>query len=56
MGASFVFFCIVKHPVRGTVFLPCTDVSMAALEILQLYGYRFKIELGFRQAVHVIGA
>ena len=26
------------------------------MEILQLYGYRFKIELGFRQAVHVIGA
>ncbi len=24
--------------------------------ILQLYGYRFKIELGFRQAVHVLGA
>jgi hypothetical protein len=28
---------------------------MAALEILELYGYRFKIELGFRQAVHVLG-
>ena len=51
-----VRFCIVKHPVRGTVFLLYTDVSMAPLEILQLYGYRFKIELGFRQAVHVIGA
>ena len=51
-----VRFCIVKHPVRGTIFLLCTDVSMAPLEILQLYGYRFKIELGFRQAVHVIGA
>ena len=24
--------------------------------MLELYGYRFKIELGFRQAVHVIGA
>lgn len=29
---------------------------MSALEILHLYGYRFKIELDFRQAVHVIGA
>ena len=29
---------------------------MAPLEILELYGYRFKIELGFKQAVHVIGA
>jgi len=34
----------------------CLDTSLTALEILQLYGYRFKIELGFRQAVHVLGA
>jgi hypothetical protein len=46
---------IVKHPLRSTIFLLCTDVSVA-LEILQLHGYRFKIELGFRQAVHVLGA
>jgi hypothetical protein len=51
-----VRFCIVLHPVRGTIFLLSTDTSLTALEILQLYGYRFKIELGFRQAVHVIGA
>ena len=51
-----VRFCIVHHPVRGTIFLLCTDTSLTALEILQLYGYRFKIELGFRQAVHVLGA
>jgi len=51
-----VRFCIVHHPLRGTIFLLCTDTSLTALEILQLYGYRFKIELGFRQAVHVIGA
>ena len=51
-----VRFCIVHHPVRGTIFLLCTDMSLTALEILQLYGYRFKIELGFRQAVHVLGA
>jgi hypothetical protein len=51
-----VRFCIVHHPVRGTIFLLSTDTSLSALEILQLYGYRFKIELGFRQAVHVMGA
>ena len=50
-----VRFVIVHHPVRGTIFLLCTDLSLAPLEILQLYGYRFKIELGFRQAVHVLG-
>jgi len=50
-----VRFCIVHHPQRGTIFLLSTDTSLTAMEILQLYGYRFKIELGFRQAVHVIG-
>ena len=51
-----VRFVIVKHPSRGTVFLICTDLTMSALHIILLYGYRFKIEVGFRQAVHVIGA
>lgn len=54
--AHLVRFVIVHHPTRGTIFLLCTDLSLAPLEILQLYGYRFKIELGFRQAVHVLGA
>ena len=51
-----VRFVIVHHPLRGTIFLLCTDLSLEPMQILQLYGYRFKIELGFRQAVHVIGA
>ena len=51
-----VRFVIVHHPLRGTIFLLCTDLSLGPLEILELYGYRFKIELGFRQAVHVLGA
>lgn len=50
-----VRFVIVHHPQLGTIFLLSTDLSMQALEILELYGYRFKIELGFKQAVHVIG-
>ena len=54
--ARIVRFVIVHHPVRGTIFLLCTDLSLEPLQILQLYGYRFKIELGFRQAVHVLGA
>ena len=47
---------IVHHPQRGTIFLLCTDLALEPLQILTLYGYRFKIELGFRQAVHVLGA
>jgi hypothetical protein len=51
-----VRFVIVHHPGRGTIFLLSTDITLEPLQILQLYGYRFKIELGFRQAVHVLGA
>lgn len=51
-----VRFVIVHHPQRGTIFLLCTDLTLDPLQILTLYGYRFKIELGFRQAVHVLGA
>lgn len=54
--ARVVRFVIVRHPLRGTIFLLSTDLSLEPIQILQLYGYRFKIELGFRQAVHVIGA
>src|ERR1039458_7565300 len=50
-----VRFVIVHHPQRGTIFLLCTDLTLAPMQILQLYGYRFKIEIGFKQAVHVIG-
>src|ERR1019366_10377994 len=55
-AARLVRFVIVCHPQRGTIFLLSTDLTLAPLEILMLYGYRFRIELGFRQAVHVLGA
>lgn len=51
-----VRFVIVHHPQRGTIFLLSTDLTLEPMQILQLYGYRFKIEIGFKQAVHVIGA
>lgn len=55
-AGRLVRFVIVRHPQRGTIFLLSTDLTLAPLEILMLYGYRFKIELGFRQAIHVLGA
>ena len=50
-----VRFVLVDHPDRGLIFLLATDTSLKPLEIIQLYGYRFKIETGFRQAVQVLG-
>jgi len=51
-----VRFVMVRHPLRGTIFLLATDLTLEPMEIILLYGYRFKIELGFRQAVHVVGS
>jgi hypothetical protein len=49
-------FVAVVHPSRGRCLLMCTDLELAPLEIVRLYGYRFKIELAFKHALRVVGA
>ena len=49
-------FVWVSHPTRGNVILLCTDLTLHALEIIRLYGWRFKIEVSFKQAIHTVGA
>jgi hypothetical protein len=49
-------FVAVIHPHRGVILLMSTDLNLAPLEIVRIYGLRFKIELSFKQALHVIGA
>jgi hypothetical protein len=49
-----VRFVIVVHP-KGTWYLLSTDTSLEALEIIRIYGLRFRIELSFKQAVHTVG-
>jgi len=50
-----VRFVLVIHPERGRKILLCTDRSLAPIQIIALYGVRFKIELSFKEAVHTVG-
>lgn len=46
----------VRHPTRGRIVLLSSDTSLDPLQVVALYGYRFKIEVGFRQALYTLGS
>ena len=50
-----VRFVLVDHPLRGRIILMTTDMSLSPLEVISVYGYRFKIEVSFKQAIHTLG-
>jgi hypothetical protein len=52
---SKVRFVLVDHPNRGRIILFSTDTSLDSLSIIKAYGYRFKIEVSFKQAIWTIG-
>ena len=50
-----VRFVLVIHPDRGQKILLATDRSLSGLQIIELYGVRFKIEVSFKQAIYTVG-
>ena len=46
---------LVGHPTRGRSIFITTDIAMPPIEVITLYGLRFKIELSFKQALRVLG-
>ena len=55
-AGRLVRFVVVMHPTRGSCILMCTDTSLSAVDIIRLYGLRFKIEHSFKQATRQIGS
>jgi hypothetical protein len=55
-AGRLVRFVAVVHPTRGAFILMCTDTTLSAVEIVRLYGLRFKIEHSFKQATRQIGS
>ena len=50
-----VLFVLVDNPNRGKIILMTTDLSMDPIDVIKVYGLRFKIEVSFKQAVWTIG-
>lgn len=50
-----VRFVFVVHPTRGKIILMSTDLELSSMDILKIYGFRFKIELSFKQILRIIG-
>lgn len=53
---QLVRFVLVDHPQRGRIILMCSELAIEPLQVIELYGYRFKIEVGFKQALRTLGA
>jgi hypothetical protein len=54
-AGGMVRFVLVIHPSRGRRIFLCTDTTLDGIEVVRVYGVRFKIEVTFKHAVHSVG-
>jgi hypothetical protein len=52
---QMVRFVCVNHPIRGKIILITTNLDLDPLKVIATYGYRFKIEVSFKQAINTLG-
>ena len=49
-------FVLIDHPKKGRILLMTTDLEMNPESVAELYSYRFKIEVSFKQSIYTLGA
>ena len=54
-AGMMILFIWVIHPKRGNIILMSTDLEIAPIDVVRLYGLRFKIECSFKAAIHNVG-
>ena len=53
---DLVLFVLTRHPVRGDSIVMSTDIGADPMSLVTIYGFRFRVEVFFRMAVHQVGA
>jgi hypothetical protein len=51
---GMIRFVLVKHGTTPFILM-CNDLSLSPLYMIELYGYRFKVEVTFKSLKHTIG-
>ncbi len=50
-----VLFVLTQLPCGKQIILLSSDLSLTGVEVIEAYGWRFKIEVSFRTIVHLLG-
>ena len=53
---GLVRLVFVIDPQHGKFILMSTDLTLDPLDVVRIYGFRFKIEVSFKSALRILGA